>query len=116
MIYEEVADDEEFDSICQEVASAVILYHEFVALLRLVMKNNHVGAVVVSCGLRRVWEKVLEREGFSKAIKVIGRGRISDGFIVTAAVKAALVVRLQNLHQVYVWAFGDTFLEHSIGR
>lgn len=111
LLYEETADDEEFDSICQEVASSVIIYPEFVTLLKVVAEENHVGAVVISCGLRRVWEKVLEREGLSKAIKVIGGGRVADGFIVTKAVKAALVARLQKLHQVYVWAFGDSPLD-----
>ena len=38
---------------------------------------------------------VLEREGLSKEVKVIGGGRITDGFVVTAVVKAALVARLR---------------------
>ncbi|KAH9203365.1 uracil phosphoribosyltransferase-domain-containing protein [Leptodontidium sp. 2 PMI_412] len=101
LLYEEIADDEEFESICHEMASAVIMYPEYVALLKLVMKESHVGAVIISCGLRRVWEKVLEREGLSKAVKVIGGGRIADGFVVTAGLKAALVARLQNHHQMY---------------
>jgi uracil phosphoribosyltransferase len=67
--------------------------------------------VIVSCGLRRVWDKVLERKGLSKTVKVIGGGRIADGFIVTAAVKAALVARLRDAHQMYVWAFGDSLLD-----
>ena len=111
LLYEEAADDAEFESICQEVASAVIMYPEFVTLLKLVAKEHHIGAVIVSCGLRRVWEKVLEREGLSKWIKVIGGGRVADGVVVTAAVKAALVARLQNIHQAYVWAFGDSPLD-----
>ena len=111
LMYEEIADDEKFDSICHEVASVVTMYSEFVALLKLVMKESHVGAVIITCGLRRVWEKVLEREGLSKAVKVIGGGRIADGFVVTAGLKAALVARLQNLHQMYVWAFGDSVLD-----
>src|ERR1700709_2413871 len=71
LLYEEIADDEEFDAICQEVASAVIVHPEFVSLLQLVAREKHVGAMIVSCGLRRVWEKVLEREGLSKTVKVI---------------------------------------------
>lgn len=55
--------------------------------------------------------QVLEREGLSKNMKVIGGGRIADGFIVTAAVKAALVARLRDVHQTYVWAFGDSLLD-----
>ncbi|MCJ1360183.1 MAG: hypothetical protein MMC33_010186 [Icmadophila ericetorum] len=111
LLYEETADDQEFDALCQDVASAVTMHPEFVSLLHIVARQEHVGAVVVSCGLRRVWEKVLEREGLSGAVKVIGGGRISDGFIVTAAVKAALVTRLRNVHQMYVWAFGDSPLD-----
>ncbi|MCJ1345508.1 hypothetical protein MMC31_003715 [Peltigera leucophlebia] len=111
LLYEETADDQEFDALCQDVASAVTMRSEFVELLQLVAKQAHVGAVVVTCGLRRVWEKVLEREGLSQTVKVIGGGRISDGFVVTGAVKAALVARLQNVHQMYVWAFGDSPLD-----
>ncbi|CZT52256.1 related to 2-3-cyclic-nucleotide 3-phosphodiesterase [Rhynchosporium secalis] len=111
LLYEEIADDEEFNSTCQEVALVVTMYPELVALLKLVINENHVGAVIISCGLRRVWEKVLEREGLSKAVKVIGGGRIADGFVVTARLKAALVARLQSHHQKYVWAFGDSLLD-----
>ncbi|EPE34264.1 PRTase-like protein [Glarea lozoyensis ATCC 20868] len=111
LLYEETVDDEKFDSLCQDVAASVTMYPEFVSLLQRVAGQEHVGAVVVTCGLRRVWEKVLEREGLSKEVKVIGGGRITDGFVVTAAVKAALVGRLQNANQIYVWAFGDSPLD-----
>ncbi|KAH0566009.1 hypothetical protein GP486_000600 [Trichoglossum hirsutum] len=107
LLYEETADDQEYDALCQEVASMVTMHPEFVSLLQVVAEREHVGAVIITCGLRRVWDKVLEREGLSKTVKVIGGGRIADGFIVTAAVKAALVARLQDIHQMYVWAFGD---------
>jgi uracil phosphoribosyltransferase len=111
LLYEEAADDQQFDAICQDVASAVTMHPEFVALLKQVAEQDHVGAVIVTCGLRQVWEKVLEREGLSKAAEVIGGGRIADRFVVTAAVKAALVARLQDVHQMYVWAFGDSPLD-----
>jgi phosphoserine phosphatase/adenylate kinase len=111
LLYEETADDQEFDALCEDVASAVTMYPEFVSLLQLVAKQEHVGAVVVTCGLRRVWDKVLEKEGLSKTVKVIGGGRIADGFVVTAAVKAAIVSRLRDIHHMYVWAFGDSVLD-----
>ncbi|KAH0544338.1 hypothetical protein FGG08_001479 [Glutinoglossum americanum] len=111
LLYEETADDQEFDALCRDVASAVTMHAEFVSLLRLIAEKEHVGAVIVSCGLRGVWEKVLEREGLSQTVKVIGGGRIADGLVVTAAVKAALVARLQGAHQTYVWAFGDSPLD-----
>lgn len=107
LLYEGAANDQDFEVHCQNVASEVVMYSEFVSLLRKATKQAHVGAVVVTCGLRRVWEIVLERNGLSKAVKVIGGGRISDGVVVTAEVKAALVTRLQKVHCLYVWAFGD---------
>jgi phosphoserine phosphatase/adenylylsulfate kinase-like enzyme len=111
LIYEEEADDETFDAIYDEVASAVKLYPEFGLLLQGVAKNEHVAAVVVTCGLRRVWEKILEREGLSDSVKVIGGGRLADEYVVTANVKAALVTRLQDVYGLYVWAFGDSPLD-----
>lgn len=111
LLYEETADDQDFDALCQDVASAVTMHPEFVSLLQLVGSQEHVRAVIVSCGLRLVWDKILEREGLSKTVKVIGGGRIADGFVITAAVKAALVDRLRNVYEVYVWAFGDSPLD-----
>ena len=116
LLYEETANDQEFDALCQDVASAVTMYPEFVSLLQLVAEQKHVGAVVVTCGLRRVWDKVLEREGLSEKVKVIGGGRIADGFVVSAAVKGALVARLREAHHMYVWAFGDSPLDLDMLR
>ncbi|KAI9780695.1 MAG: hypothetical protein M1816_002773 [Peltula sp. TS41687] len=111
LLYEEAANDQEYDALCQDVSSAVAMHPEFVSLLQLVAEQEHVGAVVVTCGLRRVWEKVLKREGLSNMVKVIGGGRISDGYVVTGTVKAALVARLRDTHKMYVWAFGDSPLD-----
>jgi uracil phosphoribosyltransferase/soluble P-type ATPase len=87
------------------------MHPEFVTLLQLVAREKYVMAVIVSCGLRHVWEKVLEKVGLSKTMKVIGGGRIADGFVITAEVKDALVARLRDTHQMYVWAFGDGVLD-----
>ncbi|MCJ1417150.1 hypothetical protein MMC32_003489 [Xylographa parallela] len=87
------------------------MYPKFVSLLQIVAEQKHVGAVVVTCGLRRVWEKVLEREGLSENVKVIGGGRIDDSFVVSGSVKGALVDRLHDVYDMYVWAFGDSPLD-----
>ncbi|KAI3324908.1 uracil phosphoribosyltransferase-domain-containing protein [Xylariaceae sp. AK1471] len=111
LLYEETADDAEFDAVCTAVASAINIHPEFLSLLRLVTEQDHVGAIVVTCGLRRVWEKILDTEGLSGTVKVIGGGRIADGFVVTAAVKASIVSRLRDVHHLYVVAFGDSPLD-----
>ena len=116
LLYEETANDQEFDTFCQDTALAVTIHPDFVSLLQLVAEQKHVGVVVVTCGLRRVWEKVLEREGLSESVKVIGGGRIVDGFVVSEAVKGALVARLQEAHNMCVWAFGDSPLDLDMLR
>jgi uracil phosphoribosyltransferase/adenylate kinase/phosphoserine phosphatase len=116
LLYEETANDQEFDALCQDVALAVNIHPEFVSLLQLVGGQNHIGAVVVTCGLRRVWDKVLEREGLSEKVRVIGGGRIADGFVVSEAVKGALVARLREAYHMRVWAFGDSPLDLDMLR
>jgi uracil phosphoribosyltransferase/adenylate kinase/phosphoserine phosphatase len=111
LLYEETLDEQKFDALCQDVASAVTIHPDFVSLLQLVAEKDHVGVLVVTCGLRRVWDKVLEKKDLAKTVKVVGGGRISDGFVVTPAVKGALVAHLRDAHQVYVWAFGDSPLD-----
>ncbi|KAI1736867.1 uracil phosphoribosyltransferase-domain-containing protein [Xylaria scruposa] len=111
LLYEETADEGAFNAVCAGVASAIHVHPEFSLLLQLVADQRHVGAVVVTCGLRAVWEKVLEAEGLSKTVKVIGGGRIADGFVVTAEVKANIISHLRNVHHMYVVAFGDSPLD-----
>ena len=111
LLYEEAVCSPEFDMICDAVASAVSLYPGFVEILHLAASKEHVTAVVVTSGLRSLWEKILQKYGLSEAVKVVGGGRIADGFVVTAAVKAALIARLQYTLRMYVWAFGDSVLD-----
>ncbi|KAK5634803.1 hypothetical protein RRF57_010516 [Xylaria bambusicola] len=111
LLYEETAEESDFDALCTVVASAVHVHPEFLELLRFVTDQDHVGALVVTCGLRAVWEKVLEREGLSKVAKVIGGGRIADGLVVTDMVKAGVVSRLRDTYYLQVVAFGDSPLD-----
>ncbi|CAE6537299.1 unnamed protein product [Rhizoctonia solani] len=97
-----------FDEYCRQVASSVTVYPEFVMMLQ---RAAGVAAVVVTCGLRAIWERIIDRAGLSETVKVVGGGRLEDGFVVTADVKAALVARLQDVHGKYVCAFGDSILD-----
>ncbi|KAI1110726.1 uracil phosphoribosyltransferase-domain-containing protein [Nemania sp. NC0429] len=111
LVREDIADESRFDAICTAFASSVEIRPEFLSLLRAMTREDHVGALVVTCGLRRIWEKILEMHGLSGVIKVIGGGRIADGYVVTAEIKARLVSRLRNVHGLYVVAFGDSPLD-----
>ncbi|KAJ5577634.1 uncharacterized protein N7459_006598 [Penicillium hispanicum] len=115
LLYEEAADDEKFQRICDKVALEISMYMEFVSLLHL-LKQTDVCAVVLTCGTRCVWQKVLEREGLNDTVNVIGGGRLADRYVVTPAVKAAVVTRLHDEHAACVWAFGDSPLDLDMLR
>jgi phosphoserine phosphatase/uracil phosphoribosyltransferase/adenylate kinase len=111
LLYEEATDNEQFESVCDAVAKQTVLHPELTYLLQRAKEQSHITVLVITCGLRRVWEKVLDRYGLLPTAKVIGGGRIADGFVVTAAVKAAVVSRLRRNANIYVWAFGDSPLD-----
>lgn len=111
LLYEEHFNDQAFDTICEAVASEVTMYLDVVSLLQRIASESHVRAVVVTSSLRRVWEKVLKREGVSTTVDLIGGGRLADGFVVTPEVKGAITSHLRKTHALCVWAFGDSPLD-----
>ncbi|KGO75992.1 hypothetical protein PITC_011490 [Penicillium italicum] len=111
LLYEEALGDVEFEACCENVSSMIHIYSDVLDLLRWIRDTRHVLVVVVTCGIRSVWEKVLEREGLSLTVKVIGGGRLHDGLVVTPSVKAELVTYLTTVRNLYVFAFGDSPLD-----
>ncbi|KAJ5053754.1 uncharacterized protein L3040_000045 [Drepanopeziza brunnea f. sp. 'multigermtubi'] len=108
LLYQEL-DSKTFHDLCRHVANEVALYPEFLSLLRRVEQDRSAGAVVVTCGLKQLWEYILSKHGLM--IEVIGGGRMEDEYVVTGEVKAALVHRLRKEHGMSVWAFGDSELD-----
>jgi uracil phosphoribosyltransferase/phosphoglycolate phosphatase-like HAD superfamily hydrolase/adenylylsulfate kinase-like enzyme len=111
ILYDEVIGEGDYNDYCEKVARKIKIHPELLDLLHLVTGQIHSRALVLTCGLRGVWEKVLEREGLAKRVIVIGGGRSSDDLVMTPALKAALVTRLRDVHDSYVWAFGDSPLD-----
>ena len=109
LLYHERYDPNTLDAACQQLASAVEIYPEMISLLRRAVTENHTGALVVTCGLQLVWEKILSQHGFS-TVSVIGAGRLHD-VVVDDKVKAALVILLREHYSVRVTAFGDSPLD-----
>ncbi|KAJ9421478.1 uracil phosphoribosyltransferase-domain-containing protein [Fusarium oxysporum] len=98
-LLEEKCDDDMFEFRCDNASALVPLYPEFISLLRRVEEQKHIGVVI------------LEHHGLSDSVKVIGGGRFSDGYFVTPGVKAAVVSHLKDVHDLNVWAFGDSPLD-----
>ncbi|KAI4645197.1 hypothetical protein J4E93_005997 [Alternaria ventricosa] len=110
LLYEEKADD--FDATCASVAAKVQMYPDMIEMLKRAGTTPHVNALIVTCGIRRVWELVLERNNLTH-IKVIGGGQISDGYVVTGELKGAVVDHLHK-KKLRVLAFGDSPLDMTM--
>lgn len=115
-LYEEHTDAESFKSLCGEVASQVTMYPEFISLLHRVAKTPHVRAIVVTCGLRLVWENVLRKANLLATVKVVGSGREPTDIIVTPKIKGNIARRLTNEVKKVVWAFGDSPMDMGMLR
>ncbi|OAA37749.1 uracil phosphoribosyltransferase [Beauveria brongniartii RCEF 3172] len=107
LLYEEAANEVEFEALCDKLASAITVHPEFISLFRLVLTHRHVRVVVLTCGIRRVWQTVLDKVGLGYSIKVVGGGRIADEIVVTPEIKAQVVSSLRQQSGLFVWAFGD---------
>lgn len=80
-----------FKDICFEIASAVWMHPELASLLNRASETSHLKAIIVTCGLKKTWEKVLQLAKLDDAVQVIRGGRLRDGYVVDEAVKAHLV-------------------------
>ncbi|TEA21998.1 hypothetical protein C8034_v006124 [Colletotrichum sidae] len=109
LLYEETAAD--FDNMCASIAGLVNIHPEFSNLLQTATRDPNVGAVIVTSGIRRIWEMVMQKEGFGNSVRVVGGGRVCDGYVVTPDIKGAVVARLRNRHGLRVTAFGDSPLD-----
>ncbi|XWX00723.1 hypothetical protein V2A60_008744 [Cordyceps javanica] len=111
LLYEEAANDADFETLCERLASSITVHPEFITLFKLVCSHGHVRVVVLTCGIRRVWQMVLENVGFGDSIKVVGGGRILDEVVVTPQIKAQVVTSLRKQYGLHVWVFGDSPLD-----
>ncbi|KAK0653165.1 uracil phosphoribosyltransferase-domain-containing protein [Cercophora newfieldiana] len=111
LLYAEQAEDltVDFNGSCEAVASLVHIRPRMLELLLLAVKSPHTAAMVVTCGLQQIWERVLEGAGLGDKIQVIGGGHPYDAstIAVTPELKAHIVSCLRHKHQLTTWAFGD---------
>jgi uracil phosphoribosyltransferase/adenylate kinase len=111
MLCEEAIGDKEYIEHCKKVAQMITMHQDLVYLLRLVAGQAHIRAIVLTCGIRGVWEKVLDKEKLSSTVAIIGGGRLSDGLVMTPKLKEKLVMHIRSTYNASVWAFGDSPLD-----
>lgn len=66
------------------------MYPEFTAILLQAAQDPRVVPVVVTSGVRRVWEMVLQRMELQE-IPIFGGGRVKDQYVITPKTKAGIV-------------------------
>ncbi|KXT08873.1 hypothetical protein AC579_4674 [Pseudocercospora musae] len=111
LYYETEVSRDRFEQVCDAVADRISLYPQMNTLLKDIVSSQDTGVVVVTCGLRRIWEKVLEKAGLLEHIKVIGAGRIDNGYVVSGETKSLIVQYLQSNYNMQVCAIGDSKLD-----
>ncbi|KAJ6784543.1 hypothetical protein PWT90_06761 [Aphanocladium album] len=111
LLYEESANEGNFEILCEKIATSITIHPEFRTLLQLVCSHGHIRVIVLTCGIRRVWQLVIDQAGLTENIEVVGGGRIVDEIVITPEIKAQVVTTLQKEAGLYVWAFGDSPLD-----
>ncbi|KAJ6129566.1 hypothetical protein N7512_002346 [Penicillium capsulatum] len=100
LMYEEPASDDEFDKLCNDATSKIQIHVELLCLLKLLKKQHNICALVITRGQRKVWQSALRQIGLEDTVKVIGGGRMVDGYVVMPAIKAKVVTIL--LHWISI--------------
>lgn len=111
LLHEEVFDDQTFADVCHQVAAAIQMYPDMLALLRRAIETPHTLPIIITGGPRLVWEIVLKRVGLFETVHVIGSGRHKDHAMMTPEVKGLLVALLQQKWNADVWAFGSNLVD-----
>ena len=111
LMFEQTVSAEEWEDVCEKIAAKLKINDEFVDLLQKAAKKENVAVVVATCGIGRVWAKVLKEYGLGDAVAVVGGGRLNDGILVTAEVKKQIIEFFQREKNAFVWAFGDSPLD-----
>lgn len=114
--YEESSDREYFDDQCDGLEGHLTLYPWFINLLNDIKTHGHVGVVLVTCGLKLLWEGVLKKAGLAEKVTLLGGERTDcklagKNYVITPELKANIVDRLKVHHGLYVWAIGDSPLD-----
>jgi adenylate kinase/phosphoserine phosphatase len=118
LLYESLQ-EAQFEAACTAVAADVKLHPQWLDFLNSVQTSeqlrNHVAVVVITAGIKRVWQKVLALHGLQN-IAVIGGSRISDALIIDDTAKQIAVQYTKQLfaNKLCVWAFGDSPVDISM--
>lgn len=97
-----------FDQTCEKAASLIKIHPEMLALLQKACADRTIGVVIVTCGLKPIWEKVIANLNLGNTVPIIGNGLLSNGYVVTPKAKADIVARLKHHHKLHVCAIGDS--------
>ena len=107
--------DELYQEKCEIIAGNVVLFKEWPAILEHAQKKN-VQVIVVTSGIKLIWEMVLDRYGLNW-IPVVGGNRLSSDFLVDPSTKGYLAETIRGMsHSPFVISFGDSLVDLEMLR
>lgn len=111
LLYEKSADEALFKKLCEKVEDLIKIHPQFRKILQEASENENMDVVVLTCGIRRVWEKALTKLNLRSTITVMGGSRLADGYVMTPELKVSLLDRLKTKHGMYVCSIGDSKID-----
>lgn len=103
--YSSISSLEKAECIGRVMAAKLMICSEWKAVLN--RDFSDIGVIVLTAGIRNVWEHILAENGLSH-IPVISGNEFCHGFVIDGDMKAAVVTYLKSRAGVKVLAFGDS--------
>jgi phosphoserine phosphatase len=93
-----IGGDRYLDDMNAVAASGITLHPRILDLLEKAYADKIVEVVIVTCGMKLIWEKVLERLNMD-TVPIIGNGLL-NGIVITPKIKADIVARLKHHYKL----------------
>lgn len=111
MMYQSIPNDEYSDR-CSRAVQLIEdeVHQEWLNILREISKSDDIGVIIVSAGIRNVWQMLLKKKDLS--IPVFAGNLLHHGFVVDEDMKAYLVSYLRYVApSCFIFAFGDSLVD-----
>jgi uracil phosphoribosyltransferase len=115
------AEVDDLVNVATNVAGGVCSDKPLHQLLGKIVSSEHAIPIIVTSGLKDIWNKIMENAllkpqpfvfGASSPELCMGRqDTLRQGYVVTPEVKSQIVAHLQEKHGLFVWAFGDGLVD-----
>lgn len=101
-----------YEKYCQKAVDDLALHPEFIPFVQ--QASQKVQVVVITAGVRLLWDKLLTRFGIREQVTLIGGGHFHFDKYVIDQVAKGLVVEVLHQHDKQVIAMGDSLVDFDM--